>query len=1088
VIEYRVLGPLEVHGENGPLPLGGAKQRALLALLLLNANRIVSRERLIDDLWGDEPPETAVTMVQIYVSRLRKVLPAGGLLTRAPGYLLAAEPETIDLQRFEQLLAGGRKALAAGDSERASRSLRKALELWRGPPLAEFSEPFARAEGSRLEDLHLSALEERLEADLGRGRENVMVAELEALVAEYPHRERLRAQLMVALYRSGRQAEALASYRDARAALEELGIEPSEQLRKLERAILNQDLTLLAPPPLIGGEITLPGQLRVSSPFPFVGRDDELGHLRSLLQRVEDGGGGQVALVGGEAGSGKTRLVRELAREAAADGTLVLYGSCDPVYTAPYQPFVNALDYLVRVADPTALTDCLGDGRGELARLLPELGSPSAPAADPETERLRVDTAVLGLLARVSRQRPLLVVIDDIHWADASSVHLLLHLARAIAGANLLLLATHRDRSEDERPEFVDALAGLARIDGLTRVAVSGLSDGDVAELIRQLTGASDAGAIATLAADVRSLTDGIPFFLCELWRLLGDAELIEISDGAPRLTRPLAEVGSPDSVRDVVHYRLSRLAPRSTAMLELAAVIGGQFELRLLQEALQTDALASSVDEALHSGTIEEIPGTDLSYRFAHEIVRRALYDRLSGIRRAELHLHVGEALERVYHDDERLVPELARHFTAAAPLGGVERAVSYNLRAAAQATATFSYEEAARRLTTARKLGIADERVRGRAELDLARALWITGDPEPAAAVLDDALESALAAGDEQNEWYVRLERAGVRRDRDPDKLATLARSAAEVFARLDDDLGLARAQRRIALAASERCAFGEAARECEVALAHAIEAGDGQEETRIVDALCTALLYGPQPAGDGIARCRELLERAVNPMTRAVILSSLAGLEAMTGRVDAARAAYRTAGAIYSELELPFFLAGLSSISGPIELLAGNPVGAARMLRTGIQLLGDQAGGDAVAYRSALLALALVAKGNRDEAVRALGAATPVRLMTRIAHAIAAARTYGDASIARDAVELSDATDAINVRAEAHATLADLLASHGGDAEAHRELALVLYEEKGNELAARGLSDSSPVEVANRGRGVRDGRGRRSRADGG
>jgi DNA-binding SARP family transcriptional activator len=240
-MEYRVLGPLEVVENGIPLPLGGAQQRALFAVLLLNANRVVSRDRLIDELWGDDPPGTAVQTVRVYVSRMRKLFPPGTLVTRRPGYMLRAGPETIDLLRFEQLLADGRAALDADDPGRASRLLREALQLWRGPPLTELDEPFAQIEGARLEDLRLAALEELIDADLAFGRHADLIAELELLVAEHPHRERLRGQLMVALYRDGRQAEALEAYRDARAALDELGIEPSEQLRNLEKSILTQD-------------------------------------------------------------------------------------------------------------------------------------------------------------------------------------------------------------------------------------------------------------------------------------------------------------------------------------------------------------------------------------------------------------------------------------------------------------------------------------------------------------------------------------------------------------------------------------------------------------------------------------------------------------------------------------------------------------------------------------------------------------------------------------------------------------------------------------------------------------------------------
>jgi YVTN family beta-propeller protein len=247
-MEYRVLGPLEVRDGDGSLSLGGAKQRALLALLLLNANHVVSRDRLIDDLWGERPPETVVQALQVYVSRLRKLLPAETLLTRPPGYLLAIAPDELDLHRFEGLLAEGRDALTRDEPERASALLHEALALWRGPALEEFAfESFAQGEIGRLEDTRLAALEDRIEADLALGRHADVIGELETLIAENPQRERLRGALMLALYRSGRQAEALAAYQDARRALVEIGIEPSGELRRLEKAILTHDESLASP-------------------------------------------------------------------------------------------------------------------------------------------------------------------------------------------------------------------------------------------------------------------------------------------------------------------------------------------------------------------------------------------------------------------------------------------------------------------------------------------------------------------------------------------------------------------------------------------------------------------------------------------------------------------------------------------------------------------------------------------------------------------------------------------------------------------------------------------------------------------------
>ena len=248
-LEFRILGPFEVTERGRPLDVGAGKQRALLALLLLNAGEVVSTDRLIDALWGDQPPASALNSVHVYVSQLRKAFANGHLETHGHGYRLALEPEQVDLGRFERLLGQGRTLLAAGEAERAAEALRAAIDLWRGPPLSDVGfEPFAGGEIARLEELRVAALEERIEADLALGRDAELVPELEALVREHPLRERLRAQLMLALYRSGRQAEALDAYREARRTLaDDLGLEPGRGLQELERAILRHDAQLEAP-------------------------------------------------------------------------------------------------------------------------------------------------------------------------------------------------------------------------------------------------------------------------------------------------------------------------------------------------------------------------------------------------------------------------------------------------------------------------------------------------------------------------------------------------------------------------------------------------------------------------------------------------------------------------------------------------------------------------------------------------------------------------------------------------------------------------------------------------------------------------
>ena len=289
-MDFRLLGPLEVVDGGSPLPVAAGKERALLAVLALDANRTVARKRLIDDLWGDDVPESANKMVQIYVSRLRKTLPDSRLHTRAPGYVLELGEDELDLARFERLVAQGREALSLGNAANAAELLRKALALWRGPALGEFSEPFAQHESARLDELRASALELRIDADLELGRHREVVGELEALIAQHSLRERLRAQHMLALYRSGRHAEALASYQGFRRTLaEELGIEPSASLKDLERRMLRQDAELG------GGPAPLPAVPPIRPrTYDTRGADADIryarsGEVRIAYQLVGDG-------------------------------------------------------------------------------------------------------------------------------------------------------------------------------------------------------------------------------------------------------------------------------------------------------------------------------------------------------------------------------------------------------------------------------------------------------------------------------------------------------------------------------------------------------------------------------------------------------------------------------------------------------------------------------------------------------------------------------------------------------------------------------------------------------------------------------
>ena len=422
-MDYHILGPLEALDGERRLPLGGARQRSVLALLLLHGNEALTRDVIIDQLWGEEPPNTAAKVLQNCVSALRKELPAGPdtLRTVSGAYCLALGPDELDRDRFERLVAEGRAALSAEQHAEAADLFRRALGLWRGSPLSDFTyERFAHEEITRLEELHVAATEDRLEADLALGRHDELAPELETLVTRHPLRERLRWQLMVALYRAGRQAEALDAYRAARRTmLADLGIEPGRALQDLERAILAQDPALDGPaarPAARGGHGgARPGRLAAS---PLVDRAEELTLLEAGLDDAI-AGRGRLFVVVGEAGSGKTRLADEVGSAAKQRGSRILWGRGWDGGGAPaYWPWSQAL----RDADRTVPT----------------------PDSDDAAERFRFFEAVTEAVRQAATEQPLLLVLDDLQAADENSILLLEFVAGELPEMAALVLALGR--------------------------------------------------------------------------------------------------------------------------------------------------------------------------------------------------------------------------------------------------------------------------------------------------------------------------------------------------------------------------------------------------------------------------------------------------------------------------------------------------------------------------------------------------------------------------------------------------------------------------------------------------------------------
>jgi DNA-binding SARP family transcriptional activator/RecA/RadA recombinase len=766
-VHYRVLGPFEVEDGDRVVDLGRPKQRAVLAVLLLEANYVVSLDRLIDLLWGDDPPARSTASLQVYVSNLRRVLepgrpahtPPNVLLTRPPGYLLRTGRGELDAYRFEDLAAAGRRLLDQGRPMPAAAALEEALALWRGDALAEFAdEKFARPAIARWEEFRLLATEDLVQAELALGAHAPAIATLEGLVRRFPLRERLWGLLMVALYRDGRQAEALRAMAKARTALmEELGIDPGPELARLEGDILAQAPALeWRRAPAEDGTrapaVVPPERPSAAASPPFEGRTADLA-LLDAAWREAAAGRGRMVLVAGEPGIGKTRLAEELVARATAAGAAVAWGASNDGEGAPaFWPWMQVLRAVLAQADPPGVPE--GVWRRRLAPLVPEAvtGLPDAdppPPLDAESARFRLYEAVMSALTSASQGRLLVVILDDLHWADAASLGLCEFVAARLQGSKLLVVATYRPAELSSGHPLVATLGALARHAALERITLGGLT---VEEVGRLVAGRWAAAPSDDFVAGLHARTEGNPFFLIELVRLLA-------SEGRLGRADAVAATQVPAGVRDVLHRRLARLPEATNALLRVAAVVGTAFDLGVLSDATEYDEddTLEAVEAALLAGIVVEDPAAAGRYRFAHTLVRQALYDGLSAMRRVRLHAKVGVALEGVPRDEAGLAA-LAEHFYRAAPAIGPEKAVTYALEAASAAQARLAYEEVEGHLGRALDLveGMPAGSERDHLELEvqnrLALALMMNGGLiSPAAArACDRAAELAVRLGD--------------------------------------------------------------------------------------------------------------------------------------------------------------------------------------------------------------------------------------------------------------------------------------------------------------------------------------------------
>jgi eukaryotic-like serine/threonine-protein kinase len=740
-MQFRILGPLEVVADGEVVDLGGQRQRAVLAVLLLHANKLVSADRLIDALWPEDPPETAAKTLRVYVSRLRKALGRERILTRAHGYVITVQPAELDVMQAERLLEQG-----------GVDAIREALALWRGPTLADFADdPFAQSEIARVENLKLACREDQIEADLTVGRHAQLVGELHGLVQEHPLRERLRTQLMLALYRSGRQAEALETYRDARRALTgELGIEVSRELRELEQAILRQDPSLA---PVSMAKAEADSVIAEATRGAFVGRTAE---LEELVQGFEDAvlGRGRLFLLVGEPGIGKTRLADEVVRHARAHGAEILVGRCWEGGGAPaYWPWVQSIREYVETAEADDLRRQLGAGAVDIAQIIPELRErlpdlPEAPSLESEGARFRLFDSTATFLRHAAAVRPLVLILDDLHAADEPSLLLLRFVAAGLHSSRILVVATYRDVDPTVRGPLASTVAELVRERVTHRVHLGGLTEEDVGRFI-ELNAATTSGA--ELVAAIHEETEGNALFVGEVVRLLAAEGRLEEADGGA-----LSALGIPQGVREVIGRRLGHLSEECTQVLTLASILGREFRLDVLERLseLRADRLLDLLDEAVSARLLSGVPGSLGRLRFAHALIRDTLYDELTSPRRVQLHRRAGDVLEAFYDgDDDEHVTEMAHHFFEAAPGGDIGRAVEYARRAGEHAVRLLAYEEAARLYETALEALELKQSVDAAERCDLLLGLGEAqaraGDEAAALATFNRAAEIARSAG---------------------------------------------------------------------------------------------------------------------------------------------------------------------------------------------------------------------------------------------------------------------------------------------------------------------------------------------------
>ena len=695
-MDLRVLGALEVWHDDQLVSLRAAKPRQLLTILASRPDEPSPPEVLIDDLWEGHPPTTAASALRTHVTQVRRALEPDRLpeadrttapSTRLPlspaGYVLRVAPAELDSQRFESLVSSACDANDLGDPSSGAQQLTDALALWRGPPLADAHGLSAiAAEVARLEQLHVRAIEQLAEARLALGEHAALVNLLLDAVDEHPLHETFAAQLMLALYRSGRPAEALRVFSRLSERLDQqLGMPPSARLRELEESMLLQSPELDHAARMRSPATPAPSALLGPR---LVGRRDELDRLLEAHRRAA-AGERSLVVVSGASGIGKTTLASQLCERARTLGASVFVGACTEDHTGP-----EVIDEIL-AGVALALDD---EDTAEITRTTETTPSTDLRAHrvgdDLENGQLRRLQEIASTIQAV-RDRPVVLLVEDLHWAGRTTLLALRHLLRLSEIDHLLVVATVRD--EDLAAEQAELIADLAPTARTQLVELTGLNEHEVRSMIK--TSASPRRLLVDLAPDIRDATDGNPLFIRVLLR-----DLVENStDDRGALTKHIA-TAAPEGVRLLITRRIRKVSPSAREVLDAAAVLGSDFSLATVAEicGIDRDVSVEAIEELLAARIVVETAVSVDRFTFAHALVRNAVYAGIPDDRREALHRRTAETLEAEFASAESPdAAAIAHHSYEAGSAVKAEDAADWAERAGSQAARRLAFAEAA-------------------------------------------------------------------------------------------------------------------------------------------------------------------------------------------------------------------------------------------------------------------------------------------------------------------------------------------------------------------------------------------------------